>query len=152
MGARAAARDGTSAVRSVTLPSGVVSPHLDAEALLAVLDDPVCAAKGAGERPADPDLVLADRRLVVERVERHDALHVRRREIEARRHILDDVVAHETFLLLAEVQKRERRGHLRRITLEDLLELALAFGAQSEGHRGGQSFMGSPARLRGRVE
>ena len=31
------------------------------------------------------------------------------------------------------------RGHLRRIPLEDLLELALAFGAQSEGHRLGLS-------------
>ena len=55
---------------------------VDAEALLAVLDDVVRAAERAGEGAADPDLVLADRLLVEERVEGDDALHVRRREIE----------------------------------------------------------------------
>ena len=44
-----------------------------------MLDDVVRAAERAGQRAAHPDLVLADRVLVEERVEGDDALHVRRR-------------------------------------------------------------------------
>ena len=72
----------------------MVSPGVDAEPLLAVLEDVVAAAERAGQRAAHPDLVLADGVLVEERVEGDDALDVRRAELEALRHELDDVVRH----------------------------------------------------------
>ncbi len=71
-------------MRSVTLPSAVVSPRLNAEALLAVREDVVRAAERARQRAAHPDLVLAHRVLVVEGVEGDDALDVRRSETSSR--------------------------------------------------------------------
>ena len=53
--------------------------RMDAKLLLAVLEDALGAAQRARQRAADPQLVLTDRLLVEERVERNNALHVGRR-------------------------------------------------------------------------
>ena len=93
-----------------------------------MVDHLVRAAKRARERPANPDLVLADRVLVVERVERHNALDVGGRDLEPLGDKLDRFLADVAVLLLAQVEERERRAielrlkdaHLPRIkTLEE---------------------------------
>ena len=73
---------------TVNRPSGLVAPSsLAAGVLEQRLDHVLGAADVAGRRGADLDEVPADRMLVVHRVERHHALHVRRRELEHLRHL-----------------------------------------------------------------
>src|SRR5688500_14964902 len=59
-------------------------PDADTEALLAMLENLVAASQRTRERAADPDLVLARRVLVEQRIEGDDALHVRRAQLETR--------------------------------------------------------------------
>src|SRR6476661_3013227 len=109
----------------------------DAELLAArVLEEGVHDILGAtdvaGRRRADLDEVLTDRVLVVHRVERHDALHVRRREIEHLGHLGHRVAAHPAALFLHDPERREQRRHLLRVAREELVEL----GAPRAGEDG----------------
>ena len=101
---------------------------MNAEPLLAMVEELLRAAEGARQRPADPDLVLADRMLVEQRVEGDDAFDVSRREIQPVRDPGDDFVRDEAVLILAKVERGNARGHLRRVALEDPIELPVAFG------------------------
>ena len=73
---------------TVNLPSGLVAPSSPQSVCFEQrLHHVLRAADVAGRRGADLDEVPADRMLVVHRVERHDALHVRRRQLEHLRHL-----------------------------------------------------------------
>ena len=73
---------------TVNRPSGLVTPSSPQPVCLEQrLHHVLGAADVAGRRGADLDEVLPDRMLVVHRVERHDALHVRRRELEHLGHL-----------------------------------------------------------------
>ena len=123
-----------SAVRSVTLPSLLVSPAT-AEPLLAVSEDLLGAAQRARQCPADPDLMLAYRLLVEERVEGDDTLHVCRREVELLGHELDDLFGHpRPVCVLAKVEHWDARRHLVRIAAEDLFELLVLLGVERKSH------------------
>lgn len=130
---RAAARQALGcAQRDPPVGSGL--PGADAELLLALPENVARTPKRAGEGLAYPDLVLADRVLVEETVERDGPLHLRRREVEARRDELDNRVVDVAMLLLAEMKQRDARRCLGRVLREKCLELTLAFGGQGEGH------------------
>src|SRR5690606_32187663 len=93
--------------------------------LAQLVPDLVAAHDGAQGVDADADVVLADRLLLVLRVERHDARHLRGRDAELLRAELDAVLRDVPVLGLDEVQEREQRRPRPRIAADDLLGVAL---------------------------
>jgi hypothetical protein len=77
--------------------------------------------------------MLADRRAIEERVERHHAFDVRGRDVELVCAEAHHVFADEAVLLLAQMEKRNERRHLRWIAGQNLCELLLAVFGELEG-------------------
>src|SRR5215208_2037107 len=70
--------------------------------------------------------------LVVHRVERDHAAHVRRRQAEEARHLDHGVSAHPPAVLLHHPERREERRHFRGVVREELVELG---AARADEHR-----------------
>ena len=73
------------------------------------------AARAARRRRAHLDEVAAHRMLVVHRVERDHALHVRRRELEQLRDLDHRLLAHPAALALHHPERGQQRRHLGRV-------------------------------------
>jgi hypothetical protein len=80
----------------------------------------------AREGAADPHDVLGKRLLVEHRVEGHDALDHRRREVELLRGVVEHRRVDEAELLLAELEKRQAGRSFVRVTGDDAVEQRLA--------------------------
>src|SRR5438105_11447585 len=73
--------------------------------------------------------------LVVHGVECHHSLHVRGREFEYSRDLHHSFFTNPTALALHDPQRRKKRRHLRRIALEQLVELLLYVAGENSDVR-----------------
>ena len=102
---------------TVKRPSGLRGAQLAAARLLQErLHHILGAADVAGRRRADLDEVPPDRMLVVHRVERHHALHVRRREAEHLGHLRHRRLGDPAARLLHHPERGQQRGLLGRVS------------------------------------
>src|SRR5260370_33490419 len=73
----------------------------------------------AGDRGAELEQVLADRRQVIHCIEREDAVDVSGRELQDARHLFGRLLRDPSPGLLRHPEDRKERGLLGRIALED---------------------------------
>ena len=95
----------------------------------------VTTKKSAGERAADFDVPTTDRLLPEHRVKRDHFEHVDRLQLELGGDPLAGVGREVSYILLDEVQQRERGAPLRRVMRDYLVDLGECFGL--EIHRAG---------------
>jgi hypothetical protein len=98
---------------------------LDPQLLLDVVQDLVPAAQHARDVGADHQLVPPVPGAVEHRVERDDAEHVRRRDVDGARHQLHDRIGKVSELVLGDVQDRQQSRLLVRITRKHPLDALL---------------------------
>src|SRR6267378_1515819 len=94
------------------------------------LHDPFGAADVARRRGADLHEVFPDGMLVVHRVKRHDALHVRGRQAEHLADLGHDAVGDPAVLALRDPKRRQQGGLLVGVALEDGLQLLQHFPSE----------------------
>jgi hypothetical protein len=110
-------------------------PDSHSETLLTVLENGVAALESTRQRPTHPNLVLAGRVLVEQRIEGDHTLHVSRAQVEPLRDELDRIRREPVAVgVLAQVKHRDARGHLVWIARQDLGQLTLVLLTQDEGH------------------
>ena len=105
----------------VKVPSAVVLPALDAEAVLEVVEQLLAAEEHARDVRAHVDEVVAHRLALEHLVERAGAEHLGRRDVDELGDVRHGVVGDVAVLLLGQVQQRDERRLRPRVAGDDLL-------------------------------